>query len=99
MPAPWVMDILKNRRLMQEEHKAQAGEAWSNPMNLVFTNELGRNLIPQTVVRDFGVWDSKAPREEIMVSAETTQQTVLMRCSLRYSQSFTGNMNSILGTR
>ena len=38
---------------MQEEHKAQAGEAWSNPMNLVFTNELGRNLIPQTVVRDF----------------------------------------------
>ena len=53
MPAPWVMDILKNRRLMQEEHKAQAGEAWSNPMNLVFTNELGRNLIPQTVVRDF----------------------------------------------
>lgn len=53
MPAPWVMDILKKRRLMQEEHKAQAGEAWSNPMNLVFTNELGRNLIPQTVVRDF----------------------------------------------
>ena len=53
MPAPWVMDILKNRRLMQEEQKAQAGEAWSNPMNLVFTNELGRNLIPQTVVRDF----------------------------------------------
>ena len=38
---------------MQEEHKAQAGEAWSNSMNLVFTNELGRNLIPQTVVRDF----------------------------------------------
>jgi integrase len=53
MPAPWVMDILKNRRLMQEEHRAQAGESWSNPMNLVFTNELGRNLIPQTVVRDF----------------------------------------------
>ena len=53
MPAPWVMDILKDRRLMQEEHRAQAGEAWSYPMNLVFTNELGRNLIPQTVVRDF----------------------------------------------
>ena len=51
MPAPWVMDILKNRRLMQEEHKAQAGEAWSNPMHLVFTNEVGRNLIPQTVYR------------------------------------------------
>ena len=31
----------------------KAGAAWSNPLNLVFTNELGGNLIPQTVVRNF----------------------------------------------
>ena len=53
MPAPWVMNVLKERKCLQEKHKVQARNAWSNPMNLVFTNELGRNLIPQTVVRDF----------------------------------------------
>lgn len=53
MPAPWVMQLLRNRKLQQYEHKEKAGSAWSNPMNLVFTNELGGYLIPQTVVRHF----------------------------------------------
>ena len=53
MPAPWVMQLLRDRKLQQYEHKEKAGAAWSNPMNLVFTNELGGNLIPQTVVRHF----------------------------------------------
>ncbi len=53
MPAPWVMQLLRNRKLQQFEHKEKAGSAWSNPMNLVFTNELGGYLIPQTVVRHF----------------------------------------------
>ena len=53
MPAPWVMQLLRNRKLQQYEHKEKAGAAWSNPLNLVFTNELGGNLIPQTVVRNF----------------------------------------------
>ena len=52
-PAPWVMQLLRDRKLQQYEHKERAGAAWSNPMNLVFTNELGGNLIPQTVVRHF----------------------------------------------
>lgn len=52
-PAPWVMQLLRDRKLQQYEHKEKAGAAWSNPMNLVFTNELGGNLIPQTVVRHF----------------------------------------------
>ena len=52
-PAPWVMQLLRDRKLQQYEHKKKAGAAWSNPMNLVFTNELGGNLIPQTVVRHF----------------------------------------------
>ena len=53
MPAPWVMQMLRDRKLQQYEHKEKAGAAWSNPMNLVFTNELGGHLIPQTVVRHF----------------------------------------------
>ena len=53
MPAPWVMQLLRNRKLQQYEHKEKARAAWSNPLNLVFTNELGGNLIPQTVVRNF----------------------------------------------
>lgn len=53
MPAPWVMQLLRNRKLQQYEYKEKAGAAWSNPLNLVFTNELGGNLIPQTVVRHF----------------------------------------------
>ena len=53
MPAPWVMQLLRDRKLQQYEHKEKAGAAWSNPMNLVFTNELGSHLIPQTVVRHF----------------------------------------------
>lgn len=52
-PAPWVMQLLRDRKLQQYEHKEKAGAAWSNPLNLVFTNELGGNLIPQTVVRNF----------------------------------------------
>lgn len=52
-PAPWVMQLLRNRKLQQFEAKEKAGAAWSNPMNLVFTNELGGHLIPQTVVRHF----------------------------------------------
>ena len=53
MPAPWVMQLLRDRKLQQYEHKEKAGAAWSNPMTLVFTNELGGHLIPQTVVRHF----------------------------------------------
>ena len=52
-PAPWVMQLFRDRKLQQYEHKEKAGAAWSNPMNLVFTNEFGGNLIPQTVVRHF----------------------------------------------
>ena len=52
-PAPWVIQLLRDRKLQQYEHREKAGAAWSNPMNLVFTNELGGNLIPQTVVRHF----------------------------------------------
>lgn len=53
MPAPWVMQTLYERKLEQEREKEKAGDAWSNPLNLVFTMPLGSHLIPQTVSRHF----------------------------------------------
>lgn len=52
-PAPLVMQLLKERKLEQQEQQEKAGEAWSNPMNLVYTMPLGSHLIPQTVVRHY----------------------------------------------
>lgn len=44
-----VMDVLKRQRLQQLQWRMQAAEIWDNPMNLVFTDETGRNLSAQTV--------------------------------------------------
>jgi integrase len=52
-PAPFVMDLLCRRKDEQEADRKAAGEWWSNPMNLVFTNNAGGNLIPQTVSRKY----------------------------------------------
>ena len=52
-PAASVMQILKQERRKQIEARFRARELWDNPMNLVFTNELGRNLSPQTVYLNF----------------------------------------------
>lgn len=52
-PAPWVMQLLRKQKLKQAEERLRNGEAWSNPNNFVFTNELGGHLIPWTVVRHF----------------------------------------------
>jgi len=53
MPAPWVMNLLHEQEAKQKIMQQMAGVAWSNPMNLVFTNELGRYHIPQTLVRNY----------------------------------------------
>ena len=52
-PAATVMTILKKERIRQTENRFRAGEMWSNPLNLVFTNELGHNLSAQTVYLHF----------------------------------------------
>ncbi len=52
-PAPYVMYVLKRQQERQNEWKADAGQAWSNPGRLVFTNELGGNLSAQTVYLHF----------------------------------------------
>lgn len=52
-PAPSVMTLLKRHRIHQSELQLAAGPAWSNPMNLVFTNEFGGHLVHGTVYRQF----------------------------------------------
>jgi integrase len=52
-PASAVMQLLQEQRKKQEEMKAQAGSAWNNPENFVFTNELGRHLAQHTVYKGF----------------------------------------------
>ena len=42
VPAPYVMDLLREQRALQEKWKEAAGAAWNNEHNLVFTTELGR---------------------------------------------------------
>lgn len=52
-PAPAVMAALHRRRAEQSEQRLRAGELWENANDLVFTNEIGHALIPNTVYRRF----------------------------------------------
>jgi integrase len=52
-PASSVMDVLKMQHIKQQESKTSAGSAWDNPLNLVFTNEVGGHLIHNTVYKNF----------------------------------------------
>lgn len=63
---PAVFDALIRVKRRQAEWKLKCGAAWSNPHNLVFTNEAGRNLATTTVwkrfkkiARSIGVGDSR----------------------------------------
>lgn len=53
LPAPLVMDALKAEQEKQRLTQQQAGEVWSNPFNLVFTDASGKNLVRRTVVKHF----------------------------------------------
>ena len=53
LPAQLVMDALKAEQEKQEHARQQAGEVWSNPFNLVFTDASGKNLVRRTVVKHF----------------------------------------------
>lgn len=53
LPAPAVMEALKDERAKQLQAQATAMEAWDNPHNLVFTDALGKNLVRRTVVKHF----------------------------------------------
>ena len=41
------------RKIKQAEEQLQVGKYWSNPWNLVFTNELGRWLARSSVIEQF----------------------------------------------
>jgi len=47
------MQLLLERGKTQLEQRPEAGEAWANPLNLVFTNPPGGNLCAQTVYLQF----------------------------------------------
>ena len=52
-PPAIAFDYLRAERVRQAENRLRAGRMWSNPNDLVFTNELGGNLIIETFRRNF----------------------------------------------
>jgi len=52
-PAQYVMRLLREHRQTQLEMRLRAGQAWENKNDLVFTNELGGNLVHVTVYKNF----------------------------------------------
>ena len=53
LPAPIVMDALRNQMERQRKEQEQAGEMWDNQFKLVFTDALGKYLVRRTVVKHF----------------------------------------------
>ena len=53
LPAPIVMDALRNQLQRQQKEQEQAGTMWNNQFNLVFTDALGKYLVRRTVVKHF----------------------------------------------
>ena len=51
--APFVLELLRKRQAQQMESCISGGQAWNNPNQLVFTNELGGHLVHVTVYKDF----------------------------------------------
>ncbi|MBE5811813.1 MAG: site-specific integrase [Clostridiales bacterium] len=52
-PAEYVMNMLKKHRQHQLEVQVKAGEFWNNPDNFIFTNEVGRHILHQTIYKQF----------------------------------------------
>lgn len=51
--APSVMAVLKKQKSQQAQMQLLAGPDWSNPWDLVFTNEFGGHLVHMTVYKKF----------------------------------------------
>ena len=60
LPAPIVMDALRNQLERQQKEQEQAGEMWDNQFSLVFTDALGKYLVRRTVVKHFKKISQKA---------------------------------------
>lgn len=53
LPASLVMDALRKEYQKQQSAWVRVGNIWNNPFNLVFTDNLGKNLVRRTVVKHF----------------------------------------------
>ena len=53
LPAPIVMDALRNQLQRQQKEQEQAGKMWDNQFGVVFTDALGKYLVRRTVVKHF----------------------------------------------
>ena len=53
LPAPIVIDALRNQLERQQKEQEQAGKMWDNQFGLVFTDALGKYLVRRTVVKHF----------------------------------------------
>lgn len=51
--APFVMDIFREQKSIQNQMRRKAGDAWHNEWNLVFTNEFGGHLTHIAVYKRF----------------------------------------------
>ena len=51
--APAVIDCLRSVKRQQNEWRLRAGQAWDNPLDLVFTNEVGQSIPHATVEHRF----------------------------------------------
>ncbi len=54
-PAPFVIELLREQKRRQAEWRERAGECWEGCQlgDMVFTDELGRHLMPHTVYHNF----------------------------------------------
>lgn len=52
-PPPIAFDYLRAEKKKQAANRLKAGPAWSNPDDLVFTNELGRHYVILTFYKNF----------------------------------------------
>ena len=43
VPAPFVLELLREEKKSQEQQREKVGKLWSNDLNLVFTNAIGGN--------------------------------------------------------
>lgn len=51
--APYVMNLLRRQKSMQDRWRIEAGGAWLDDWGLVFTNEQGKHFSAQTLYLDF----------------------------------------------
>lgn len=63
--SPGIVSVLRAQKRQQAAWQLAAGEAWSNPHNLVFTDELGKYLMHPTVYKHFKAIVAKLGMPEV----------------------------------